>query len=118
MLPAGRPATRQDLILAALVCGGFGLYGWGLFLASFKHDGALGPHFNAPGADWTVVLASYPVGFMHEPKGRAQMAHLAEHLSPRHSLGQPFREFVEPIFHHVLLCLSYRFKKRRCLRRW
>jgi alpha-1,2-mannosyltransferase len=54
MPPAAAGMTRERLALAAIVCGAFGTYGWAIFGASFSHDGALGPHYNAPGADWTV----------------------------------------------------------------
>lgn len=44
------------LAAAALL---FGLYGWALLAATASgHDGAIGPHFNAPGADWVIFLAA------------------------------------------------------------
>jgi alpha-1,2-mannosyltransferase len=37
----------------------FGLYGWALLAATASgHDGAIGPRFNAPGADWVIFLAA------------------------------------------------------------
>ena len=31
-----------------------GLYGWAVFAMSFRHDGVIGPHYNAPGTDYMV----------------------------------------------------------------
>ena len=37
----------------------FGLYGWALVAATGSgHDGVIGPHFNALGADWVIFLAA------------------------------------------------------------
>src|ERR1700729_908699 len=37
----------------------FGLYGWALVAATgLGHDGAIGPRFNALGADWVIFLAA------------------------------------------------------------
>ena len=37
----------------------FGLYGWALVAATgLGHDGVIGPHFNALGADWVIFLAA------------------------------------------------------------
>lgn len=52
------PALKRHwpLAIAALV---FGLYGWALLAATASgHDGVIGPHFNAPGADWVIFLAA------------------------------------------------------------
>jgi alpha-1,2-mannosyltransferase len=45
-----------SLALAAVA---FGVYGWALVVATGSgHDGAIGPHFNALGADWVIFLAA------------------------------------------------------------
>ena len=36
-----------------------------------------------PGAGWVTVVTSFPVGFVNDPKGRPQLAHLVEHLTCR-----------------------------------
>jgi len=55
--PAETIARRQawEPLLAAAIVGALaGLYGWALFVLSFRHDGLIGPRFNAPGLDFTV----------------------------------------------------------------
>jgi hypothetical protein len=49
--------TRHwPLALAAALAG---LYGWAVLAATATgHDGAIGPRFNAPGADWVIFLAA------------------------------------------------------------
>jgi hypothetical protein len=43
----------------ALIALLFGVYGWALVLATGSgHDGAIGPRFNALGADWVIFLAA------------------------------------------------------------
>lgn len=52
------PALKRHwpLAIVALL---FGLYGWALLVATATgHDGAIGPHFNAPGADWVIFMAA------------------------------------------------------------
>ncbi|HEY8253131.1 MAG TPA: glycosyltransferase family 87 protein [Rhizomicrobium sp.] len=45
----------------------FGLYGWALVIATGTgHDGAIGPHFNALGADWVIFLAAARGLFSHD----------------------------------------------------
>ena len=45
----------------------FGLYGWALVIATGTgHDGAIGPHFNALGADWVIFLAAARALFSHD----------------------------------------------------
>jgi len=60
------PVLRRHwpLALAALL---FGLYGWALLVATATgHDGVIGPHFNAPGADWVIFLAAGKAVFSHD----------------------------------------------------
>jgi hypothetical protein len=45
---------REPLAVAAAVAIGAGLYGWALFALSFRHDGLIGPKYNAPGIDFMV----------------------------------------------------------------
>lgn len=48
--------SHWPLAIAALV---FGLYGWALLAATASgHDGVIGPHFNAPGADWVIFMTA------------------------------------------------------------
>jgi len=45
----------------------FGLYGWALVIATGTgHDGAIGPRFNALGADWVIFLAAARAVFSHD----------------------------------------------------
>ncbi len=45
----------------------FGLYGWAQVVATGTgHDGAIGPHFNALGADWVIFLAAGRAVFSHD----------------------------------------------------
>ena len=45
----------------------FGLYGWALVIATGTgHDGAIGPRFNALGADWVIFLAAGRAVFSHD----------------------------------------------------
>ncbi len=45
----------------------FGLYGWALVIATGTgHDGAIGPRFNALGADWVIFLAAARGLFSHD----------------------------------------------------
>src|SRR5690242_4115630 len=53
-----RRIETKDLRLLAAICIAAGLYGWAVFAGSFHHDGALGPRYNAPGADWMVFFAA------------------------------------------------------------
>jgi alpha-1,2-mannosyltransferase len=50
--------SRQGLVIIGATCVLFGLYGWAIFLTTFGHDGAIGPRYNAPGADWVVFYSA------------------------------------------------------------
>src|SRR5580658_5163872 len=52
------PSRREAVIVATVVCGLFGLYGWAVFFSSFGYDGSIGPRYNAPGSDWMVFHAA------------------------------------------------------------
>ncbi len=41
-------------MMLAVPCGLAGLYEWLVFAFSFRHDGLIGPRYNAPGADYMV----------------------------------------------------------------
>ena len=60
------PVVRRywPLAVVALL---FGLYGWALVAATgMGHDGAIGPRFNALGADWVIFLAAARAFFTHD----------------------------------------------------
>lgn len=60
------PPLKRHWPLAgfAVLCG---LYGWALAIATGTgHDGVIGPHFNALGADWVIFLAAARAIFSHE----------------------------------------------------
>ena len=60
------PALRKHWPLAGIAVL-FGLYGWALVIATGTgHDGAIGPHFNALGADWVIFLAAARALFSHD----------------------------------------------------
>jgi alpha-1,2-mannosyltransferase len=51
-------SKRETLVLAAVTCGIFGLYGWAVFISGFGYDGSIGPRYNTPGTDWMVYHAA------------------------------------------------------------
>ena len=55
---------RRPLILAGAVALAASLYAWAIFVASFAHDGVIGPHYNAPGSDW-MVFHGAAQAFLH-----------------------------------------------------
>ena len=60
------PPLKRHWPLAgfAVLCG---LYGWALVIATGSgHDGVIGPHFNALGADWVIFLAAARAIFGHD----------------------------------------------------
>ena len=60
------PPLKRHWPLAgfAVLCG---LYGWALVVATGTgHDGVIGPHFNALGADWVIFLAAARAIFSHD----------------------------------------------------
>src|SRR4051812_22411242 len=60
------PAIKGYWPLAAIAVL-FGLYGWALVIATGTgHDGAIGPRFNALGADWVIFLAAARSFFSHD----------------------------------------------------
>jgi alpha-1,2-mannosyltransferase len=52
------PLSRQGLIILGATGVLFGLYGWAIFVTTFGHDGAIGPRYNAPAADWMVFYSA------------------------------------------------------------
>ena len=60
------PVVKRHWPLAAVAVL-FGLYGWALVIATGTgHDGAIGPQFNALGADWVIFLAAARAVFSHD----------------------------------------------------
>ncbi len=60
------PVLKRHWPLAGLAVL-FGLYGWALVIATGTgHDGAIGPRFNALGADWVIFLAAARAVFSHD----------------------------------------------------
>jgi hypothetical protein len=60
------PVVKRHWPLAAIAVL-FGLYGWAMVVATGTgHDGVIGPHFNAPGADWVIFLAAARAVFSHD----------------------------------------------------
>jgi alpha-1,2-mannosyltransferase len=60
------PVIKRHWPLAAFAVL-FGLYGWALVIATGTgHDGSIGPHFNALGADWVIFLAAARAVFSHD----------------------------------------------------
>jgi alpha-1,2-mannosyltransferase len=100
--------TRQHLILVAIVCSGVGLYGWGIFVATFSHDGALGPHYNAPGTDWMVFYAAVRTYFDGNLPlifdGNAFTAHLNARFADWLTGPLPYHPWLYPP-HFLLLLL-------------
>src|SRR6202167_6734335 len=47
-------ADTRLLLPLSVLCGLCGLYGWAVFAMAFRHDGVIGPPFNAPGTDFMV----------------------------------------------------------------
>ncbi len=107
---AGAPSQQPLVVLAAAVCGVFGLYGWAVFVASFAHDGAIGPRHNAPGADFMVFYAAarayidgnLPLLF----DGVRFTAHLNALFADRLSSPLPFQPWVYPP-HYLLFVLPF-----------
>ena len=94
-----RPQRHLPLI-ALVVCGAFGVYGWAIFVASFAHDGTIGPRYNAPGADFMAFYAAaraYLEG--HLPllfDGGRFTAHLNGMFAERLSAPLPFQPWMYP----------------------
>jgi alpha-1,2-mannosyltransferase len=60
------PAIKRHWPLAGIAVL-FGLYGWALVIATGTgHDGAIGPRFNALGADWVIFLTAARAVFSHD----------------------------------------------------
>ena len=49
---------RRQRAAVVAVCAVAGIYGWAVFLATFHHDGLIGPRYNAPGIDWMAFYAA------------------------------------------------------------
>lgn len=49
---------RRQRVVIAVICALAGLYGWAVFVATFRHDGLIGPRYNVPGIDWIVFYSA------------------------------------------------------------
>jgi hypothetical protein len=66
-----------------------GLYGWALLAATAGgHDGAIGPRFNAPGADWVIFLAAARAFFTHD------LAHIYDQLWITQAVNSQFAHWL------------------------
>ncbi len=104
------PVLKRHWPLAAVAVL-LGLYGWALLAAAASgHDGVIGPHVHAPGADWVIALAGSRAFFTHD------LAHLydqawitsAVNMQFTHwpSGPQPFALFAYPPV-YLLLVLPF-----------
>lgn len=74
------------LLAAALL---LGVYGWALFLATASgHDGAIGPAFNAPGADWVIFMAAGRAAFTPD------IAHIYDQLWITNATNSQFAHWL------------------------
>jgi len=91
----------------------FGLYGWLLVATTGSgHDGALGPHFNALGADWVIFLAAARAYFTGD------LAHIYQQLWITETVNSQFADWLSapepfPLFPYppVYLLLVLPFAK-------
>ena len=78
---------RQAPILAVAVLAG--LYGWAVLAATaMGHDGAIGPHFNAPGADWVIFLTAARAFFTHD------LSHIYDQAWITHAVNSGFAHWL------------------------
>lgn len=85
------PVLRRHWPLAAfaVLCA---VYGWALVAATGSgHDGVIGPHFNALGADWVIFLAAGRAVFSHELAHIYNQAWITQAVNGQfgHWLGTP-----------------------------
>ena len=98
------------ITLFAVLCG---VYGWLLVVATGSgHDGAIGPHFNALGADWVIFLAAAR-GFF-----TGDLAHIYQQLWITETVNTQFADWLSgpepaPLFPYppVYLLLVLPFAK-------
>jgi alpha-1,2-mannosyltransferase len=100
-------SQRHLLVIALTVCAAFGVYGWAVFVASFAHDGSIGPRHNAPGADFMAFYAaarSYLEGNLPLLFDGARFtAHLNEMFADRLSAPLPFQPWMYPPLYLLFL---------------
>jgi alpha-1,2-mannosyltransferase len=105
-----RRIETKDLRLLAAICIAAGLYGWAVFAGSFHHDGALGPRYNAPGADWMVFFAAARAYFAGNLPlifdAQRFTAHLNQAFAGWLSGPLPFHPWLYPP-HYLLLVLPF-----------
>ncbi len=102
--------AREPLLVAAIVGALAGLYGWALFLLSFRHDGLIGPRFNAPGLDfmvfWRAARAALAGDVALLADGARFTAALNQELGHWLSAPLPLHPWVYPP-HFLLLLLPW-----------
>ncbi|HVV26902.1 MAG TPA: glycosyltransferase family 87 protein [Rhizomicrobium sp.] len=75
----------------------FGLYGWALLAATASgHDGAIGPRFNAPGADWVIFLAAGRAVF------NGDLSHIYNQAWITHAANSQFAHWLATPLPHPL----------------
>ena len=102
--------THRPIALIALL---FGFYGWALVAATGTgHDGVIGPHFNALGADWVIFLAGSRAFFTGD------LSHIYQQLWITDSVNSHFGDWLSaplpaPLFPYppVYLLLVLPFAK-------
>ncbi len=109
-MTSSRQIDTRDLALLAAICIAFGLYGWAVFGVTFNHDGALGPHHNAPGTDWIVFFSAARAYFDSNLPlifdGHRFTAHHNEAFAYWLSGPMPFHPWLYPP-HYLLLVLPF-----------
>ena len=101
---------RRQRVMVAVICAVAGLYGWAIFLATFHHDGLIGPRYNAPGIDWMVFYAAAPAFFDGNLAlifdGHSFTAHQNQMFAGWLSDQLPFHPWLYPP-HFLLLVLPF-----------
>lgn len=109
-MASSRQISTQSLVLVASIGVCAGLYYWALFIATFSHDGAIGPYYNAPGTDWMVFYSAaraYLDGNLALIfDGHRFTAHQNEVFAGWLSTPLPFHPWLYPP-HYLLLVLPF-----------
>ena len=103
--------SRKQLAVLAVMTVPFGLYGWAMVIATGTgHDGAIGPHYNALGADWVIFYTAARAFFAGQIAHVYDQAWLTPHINSLFSqwLSSPL---PSPAFHYppswLLLVLPF-----------
>ena len=74
--------SRKQLAVLAVMTVPFGLYGWAMVVATGTgHDGAIGPHYNALGADWVIFYTAARAFFAGQIAHVYDQAWLTPHIN-------------------------------------